>query len=543
MTRHAKTSFNYRRLLQFRLRTLLVLLLLSSIAMGWWHRTMRRYQDQQEAITEIAWFAQHMAFEPGKPAWLRPFADEKVFQDIVHLSFQSQGKMTDEQMMHLSKMPRLRRLSLQHTSVTDQGLSHLSKLNELDTLSLESTLVTDDGLKHLSDLSNLRTLQLNHTEVTGKGLRHLAGMKSLQRLDIDSAHVSDDDLRWLVELPQLQQLEMHTIGLTEAGFSQLSSLRQLETLELHCARVRAPFESTVNVQLAHFAKLKSLTLRSNKYDRLVVSDLPQLTHLAIFGAFSEDVRIEALPRVEKFSFTQHKLSKEAFRQATLLPSLQALDLAGDPNLADSWKHLRNLKSIRFLRLDHTGIGGNDLEHLSGLTSLKSLTITGNPIRGKDLVHLRKLQGLTSLYLDRTNCFKSALADHDSRGNLRHSSLFSPAFEGGNGIEHLLALENLENLGLSETDMTFDEAVRLCELPQLKTLSCSSGWSRAQWAQLRRLVPNVNVSRIRSPLFSPRLVQWRSYRTAYVPLETEIEYVDEIRRIFRGDETPVSSEGN
>ena len=243
--------------------------------------------------------------------------------------------------------------------------------------------------------------------------------------------------------------------------------------------------------------------------------------------------------MQKFSFNRRHLSDVVLRQATLLPELRSLDLAGATQLGDSWRHLRNLKSIRILKLDHTGIGGEDLEHLSGLTTLKTLTLSGNPIRGRDLLHLRELQALTSLYLDRTNCFNSELAKDDSRGNLRHSSLFSPVFVGGNGIEHLLVLKKLKNLGVSETDITFDEAVRLGELPKLDTLLTSLGWSQVEWAQLRRLVPKVSAA----PFLGPRQIGWTPYRFPYVPQASEVEYVDQIREVLLGSGTQVSSEGN
>ena len=63
MKEPATSRYRLRRLLQFHGRTLLVLVLLSSIAMGWCPHQMQNYYAQQEAIAVFAGFAQHMAFE------------------------------------------------------------------------------------------------------------------------------------------------------------------------------------------------------------------------------------------------------------------------------------------------------------------------------------------------------------------------------------------------------------------------------------------------------------------------------------------------
>ena len=62
------------------------------------------------------------------------------------------------------------------TTLTDAGLVHVSRLTKLKRLTLEDTQVTDAGLVHLSGLSNLQWLDLWGTKVGYTGLVHLKGL-------------------------------------------------------------------------------------------------------------------------------------------------------------------------------------------------------------------------------------------------------------------------------------------------------------------------------------------------------------------------------
>ena len=106
MTQPSRSGYRFRRLLQFRLRTLLVICLLASFVMAAWHRYLESYREQQQAVAAIAKYARHIAFKPGQPAWMRHFSSEQVFKDVVHLSFQSRRDFSDKDMVHLAKMPR-----------------------------------------------------------------------------------------------------------------------------------------------------------------------------------------------------------------------------------------------------------------------------------------------------------------------------------------------------------------------------------------------------------------------------------------------------
>jgi hypothetical protein len=253
----SRSGYRDRRLLQFRLRTLLAVFLLAPLAVGWWQMKARQYRAQHVALTDLK---PYVTFQPGRPAWLSPFGDEKVFQDVVHLSFQGQREFDDDDAVQLARLPRLRRLSLQNTYISDDGLRYLSKLQELDTLSLDDTLVTDEGLKHLRDLKKLRVLQVGDNKLGGRGLEHLARLPLLERVEVANLGTRDADVRVFSQLPHLRELQVWVTKLSDEGYQDLSSLRLLTNLE-HLSLAGAGVLPEEVLLLQELAKLKQIGLK------------------------------------------------------------------------------------------------------------------------------------------------------------------------------------------------------------------------------------------------------------------------------------------
>jgi hypothetical protein len=80
--------------------------------------------------------------------------------------------VTDETLLYLEGMSRLRELDLNDSQITDAGLPLLARLPALQILRLRKTRVTDQGFReHLAGKSGLLELDLRQTEVTSKTLR------------------------------------------------------------------------------------------------------------------------------------------------------------------------------------------------------------------------------------------------------------------------------------------------------------------------------------------------------------------------------------
>ena len=132
-----------RRWFRYSLRTLLLVMFLTSTGLSWFGvklQQARRQRGAVEAIRDLGgyveydWQVQQLGNPfPGArvrgPAWLRNLLGEDLFTTVVGVSF----------------------LDPRGTQVTDAGLQHLKGLTQLRTLNLKGTQVTDEGVKRLQE--------------------------------------------------------------------------------------------------------------------------------------------------------------------------------------------------------------------------------------------------------------------------------------------------------------------------------------------------------------------------------------------------------
>ncbi|MCE9545197.1 MAG: hypothetical protein K8T25_06735 [Planctomycetia bacterium] len=192
-----RPGFRWRRLFQYRLRTLLIVMAIISIGMGWWSYKARK---QREAITAIEAAGGYVCYDfpirhPPEPSqWskflVRTFGQEYL-ADVKMASFFGHT-CTDATLKQLRGLAKLEWLYLKRTDVTDAGLAHLRGLTELTKLNLsETTQVTDAGLKHVKELTKLEELHLTDTLVTDAGLEHLKVLSELRVLSLDHTPVTN----------------------------------------------------------------------------------------------------------------------------------------------------------------------------------------------------------------------------------------------------------------------------------------------------------------------------------------------------------------
>lgn len=487
MAKKSTKSFNLRRLVQFRLRTLLAVFLLAPLAVGWWHLKMQSYRTQQEALEELARFTPYVAFEPGRPAWLRHFADKSLFKDAVHVSFQGKRSFTDDDASYLANLRRLRRLSLQDTKVMDRGLRHIADLVELDTLSLENTRVTDDGLERLRGLQKLRVLQVSSAKVTGKGLRHLAGLPLLERVEVACQGMRDEDVAVFSQLPRLRELLVWTSELSDDGFASLRGLDKLERLELRGT-------SLINKSIEGMPNLRSLDVGTWRLYGLRVRDLPELAQLEVSSPLNGDLLLEDLPKLTKLDLYRQRVSKKTLESIASLTNLRELRMRQAKLEPAAWPHLGKMKNLRVLDLSGTEVGNELLKHVAELTSLEELHLANTTIDTKGLSHLKELARLKRLDLHDVPLFDTRLANTGSRGNLRHSEFFREIFVPDGGFRTLTKLPSLEQVNLAGTGIAVEEILMLRESPSIKLVGLDhASMGDRQRQKLSEALQPINIT--------------------------------------------------
>jgi hypothetical protein len=234
-----------RRRFRFSLRTLLMVVVLLSVPMGWFALKMRQAERQRQAVEAIQKAGGYVAYDyefygsgPPGPAWLRRLLCEDFFANVVLVHFSM--RFGDGYMVHLKGLTGLEWLELTGTQVTDGGLEHLRGLTKLDSLELSDTQITDAGLEHLKGLTKLEDLNLSNTQVTDAGLEYLEVLRNLRILELSSTQVTDAGLENLKGLTKLKYLDLRETQVTDEGIKDLQ--KALPNCEIrHKAVAADPF--------------------------------------------------------------------------------------------------------------------------------------------------------------------------------------------------------------------------------------------------------------------------------------------------------------
>ncbi len=157
--------------------------------------------------------------------------------NLRHLHL-DKSRMTDEGFRHLARMKQMERLSLQGHAFSDRGLATVEGMTELTLLGVGgservASLITDDGLIVLKDLKKLRNLDLSYSRVTDRGLKQLSGLKALRILDLNGCEgITDAGLAELSDLVNLKWLLLRGTNVTDEGLEYLTELKHLRLLTL-----------------------------------------------------------------------------------------------------------------------------------------------------------------------------------------------------------------------------------------------------------------------------------------------------------------------
>lgn len=250
---HASRRFGYaagmttreskrRRWYQYRLRTLLVFVLLASIGLSWFGVKLNQARKQREAVGAIEEFGggvERKGTAPNGLGWLQRVFGDDFFKSVVHVELSRPREFNRHvgDLTYLKGLTDLQGLDLTDTQVSDAGMEHLKGLTKLHILGLGGTQVSDAGLEHLKGLANLEVLSLGGTQVSDAGLEHLKGLTKLSALDLRSTKVRDAGLEQLKGLTNLRVLFLGGTQVIDAGMEYLKGLTGLVLLALDDTKV------------------------------------------------------------------------------------------------------------------------------------------------------------------------------------------------------------------------------------------------------------------------------------------------------------------
>jgi len=343
---------------QFRLRTLLVVVLLANLAFSWFAVVYRR--AAREAAAAKTWAARYAydfewtasgVPEPPGPDWLAKLLGCNLFAHVDYVEVRSE--MCDEKMALLADMPHVTYADLDDVKgVTPDGFRYLSELRRLEILDLRESCITDAGLECLRPLSQLAILNLNKAPVVGHGLSNLEGLSNIVELQA----IGPEDLKCFVDT---------------AVFSEMA---QLELLDI-----------------------SNRTIRLGGFDRLVT--LKHLKDLYVNNCSLTDTlldKIDRLSSLERLSVSFNKVSDQTLTKIGRLRNLKALWL-GDTLVTDRGiKQLADLHDLEELSIAGTRVTGRGIEQLVELQHLRVLHLSGIDINDRIVDSLLKMPRLEAV---------------------------------------------------------------------------------------------------------------------------------------------------
>ncbi|MGD9720794.1 MAG: leucine-rich repeat domain-containing protein [Pirellulales bacterium] len=283
-------NFRPRRWLRFSLRTLLVLLTVVAVWLGFAadraHRQRRIVAELREtrSVVEYDWQQR----DPSKPKpprgtireapgprWLRKLVGDEYFQHVVTVMV-SEYRPGARFLSHIDDLPELTNLQVVHAHTNDDDLRAIGRLRKLQFLlvtSLDRGGFTDAGVAHLAQLKQLENLTIGSPGLysagapgmTGKGLRVLATLPKLRSLRVVGMGLTDEGIASLAQIKQLEYLSVSVDRMTERGYAPLGKLTRLKSLELDksfltSGELPADADDAGIEQLARLKNLRSLRL-------------------------------------------------------------------------------------------------------------------------------------------------------------------------------------------------------------------------------------------------------------------------------------------
>ena len=253
------------RWFRFSLRTLMLLVALAGIPMGWVGWKINRARNQGAVVAELQKMNAKFLYDyqvvrkngdlayghlqPPGPKWLFDLLGKEYFIEVSQVTIIGQ-QATDETIALIAKLPGVLRVNLStRRGITDSGLIHFAGMHNLEVVNLDSDRITGTGMVHLEGLRRLKSLGASGW-ITDASLEYISRLERLEVLNIaDVAQITDIGLAHIAKLHNLKSLRLGSNGpysashrdgmrITDAGLVNLYGLKNLEVLILNAQATR-----------------------------------------------------------------------------------------------------------------------------------------------------------------------------------------------------------------------------------------------------------------------------------------------------------------
>jgi len=310
---------------------------------------------------------------------------------IVWLSLVSNKSLTGKGAAELKFLPSLQILDLAGTSVDDAGALALAQFPQLTFVNLSSTQVTKDGAARLQ--AALREAIVFHPALPPdvkqyRAAQWVLAQKGTLNLVPSSAKADNPQARFAIG-----SVAFDVNAGPDKGAENLAGLRRLTNLRWQQSLADAPREIE---SIATLLSLRTLQLNGTKMTEADLRRLQALTQLETLN-FSTDEGpnaggLEHLAAFEHLrSLLMHggPITDAELAPLARLTQLRHINLLGCPKVtSDAAVHLAPLTSLRSLALSLGGMDNGAVRHLKQIKSLRLLRIPNTKITDAGVAELQ-----------------------------------------------------------------------------------------------------------------------------------------------------------
>lgn len=459
-----------RRFMQFSIRAMLLVMLLTALGLGTW----RRFALQERAAQALVARGAKIEWRAVGPAWLRTTTgwtvERKLFRDAVVVRAEH-CRIGDDDLENLRRMPCVERLYLAGNRITDQGLEHLRGLKRLKRLSLWHTAIKGEGYRRLANLKALQVLDIHDGHAVfgstvGLGPRHfpvlpdnvaspdsgmncrilesLAGLDNLRALYF-SFPVDDRGIAALARLPKLRVKSLRLEKVSNSGLAPIGKLKDLDTLVVD----RSSLTDDGLVHLASLPNLRRLSLAENRITDAGLAHLARLSRLEELVLDSTQVRgsglapLSGLGRLSSLSLRHTRIDDRGLSAARELVRLEELNLLDTAVTCNCLEHLVGMRRLKRLFLQQP-LDDTAMAHLGQLSELRELH------RGDRQTHELYLTDDGLARIANTQCFRQ-LRIQEARAGKSYRAIDQPRTSAGiteAGLVHLWDVPGLTHASVA-----------------------------------------------------------------------------------------------
>lgn len=256
-----------KRFLRFRLKTLLALVTLLSLYLGWHVYSTNRQKQAVGAIRNLGGWVYYDfqivddKFDPNGQSWVPERIRSRLGVDFFHSVVQVNMVYNDDG-----------KARLDNNQTSGDAMRYVGQLKDVEVLLLKEGQATDENLQYVAGLPRLRRLYMwDAANVSDFGIQQLGKLKNLKYVHCSEARLTDVSLDVFGRMPQLDGLSLQGNRFTDLGLERLKSLSNLNSLWIGRGETRI-----TDVGLKHVYGLKKLREFDVQGSPITMSGLQEL---------------------------------------------------------------------------------------------------------------------------------------------------------------------------------------------------------------------------------------------------------------------------